>query len=343
MIAFRDNMYKTLDQNLYYGTHKIGKVYKGSTLVYPEPSSSGGYYEDIVIPAGNRILTYTNKYDPSQTFTVYQFEPITLETSVLVPTTTYGTVSTGISDSLMNGGITRSTESYRDYESLISSSARDLFYMAGREFEQIIPSDSSSDVNVYRDLYSYIDQAKLQAAYRTSTDTQSHNGIVTDLFTNVGYYIVGDSRTKRYCDIRLSSLVSMDFDGDQLSSLIVNSYPASYGYQVDRSIPFTYKCYSDSCIVTIDNSDYVFVQHGSTDGFRDEFDKLITTEGEVRYIPSYNYNYLFKESPTSEDPYINIDIDIYFNWTWDTSTLSQPITIRTWIPEYDEHGKPIEN
>jgi hypothetical protein len=215
--------------------------------------------------------------------------------------------------------------------------------MAGREFEQIIPSDLSSDVNVFRDLYSYIEQAKLQAAYRTSTDTQSHNGIVTDLFITVGYYIVGDSRTKRYCDIRLSSLVSMDFDEDQLSSLIVNSYPASYGYQVDRSIPFTYGCDKSSCIVTIDNSEYVFVQYGSTDGVKDEFSKLITTEGEVWYTPSNNYSYLFRESPTSEDPYINIDIDIYFNWTWDIDTLSQPITIRTWIPEYDEHGKPIEN
>lgn len=41
MIAFGNNIYRTLNDKFYLGTQQIGKVYKGTDLIYPESSTPG--------------------------------------------------------------------------------------------------------------------------------------------------------------------------------------------------------------------------------------------------------------------------------------------------------------
>lgn len=352
MIVYGDNIYRTTDQVLYYGSNRIAKVYYGDSLIYPEPSGSG-HYESIVIPVGKKIITYYNKVDPSQTFTVYEYEPITLSANITFPVSSNGGVSTDIDDELMRGEISRSYGSYRNYESIIDKYTRDLFYMPIYELEQLLSQSTMQDdyetqVNALRSVYSYLNEAELNAAYRTSQNSQALVGSITDLFASINYYYTDGNRSySSSCNIRLSSLISMDFDIDSIYDAIDETYYEPYS--VDRSESLSIGCDSSACIAVINNEEYVFVNWGSGGENCKNFYKLITSTGELYYMPASDsgmmkYSYLFTESPTSEDPYINIDIDKYFNWDYNVSYVrNEPITIRTWIPDYDEHGKPIEN
>jgi hypothetical protein len=323
-----------------------GHFYKYTLLTEEESAAyeeSHAEYENVTIPSGSAMITYTNKFDNSIKHCYAVGNPITVDTFTLA--------TSQKSDG--NGGVWAiNNDGTRTRISDIVSIWTHLESLFSRLYA--IEEASSMSIQGAKECYEYILSHNYQSGFKTSNDAPCIYGKIVDMQVNITFDAKRKEDNLQYtdytCKSSYSELSVHNFNEEAVIENILNvrtyfndAYEIS-NLRFHLLLQYNYVAANDGNIYCINS--------GGTTGIGcNKISEIISEAGDTFYVP-YNVNWsgTWDSSSLFENRPVNtkfscadmIDISAAFDYTSEISTTTEDVIVRRRIRRYDEDGLPIK-
>lgn len=337
---------------------EVGEIgqYQGETnedythgYFYKRGSGTPAQYEDITIPTGSKIITYTNKFDSSQQVK-YSIDTLTLENEEYCYINQKGKVYL-LDDTLHNKIITNYNTTWINNETSIIANNNGLFFLPHNTLYHIFTNFDPYSYAGAKDRFNYLQSVILNAGFRIDTNNIAQTGNIIDVMMMVVIPLISTSpsgiqtETSNTRYILLGDLANLDWD---LTSYIAQIYalepsPGVVSYDPSREVTFQDAYYY---VMSIEDVRYLMKWTGANGDTFNTLYRTISADGKSeRYIVPTHLNDVYFANPSGATSFQNwgeaIDIDLYFNYTATIDVASEAFSIRRKIQQYDEYGLPV--
>lgn len=324
-----------------------GHFYKYTLLTEEESAAyeeSHAEYENVTIPSGSRMITYTNKFDNSVKRCYAVGNPITVDSFTLTTSQGSGGVNGGVW-TIDNAGQKTRVQNIVSLWTHINSLHSHL---------DAIENDNSMSLQGAKECYEYILSHNYQSGFITSNDAPCIYGKIVDMRGNILYTTKRKSNGnissfELDCESSLSELSSLNFNEEAIIENILKVRASlTDDYEV-LTLRFHYNL-SKNIVAANDGNTYC-IYPGSGSGIAcNKISEIISESGDTFYVP-YNVNgsgtlssSLFENRPVgTKFSWAEMqDIPLLYDYTSEISTTTEDVIVRRRIRRYDEDGLPIK-